>query len=146
MCRRGLGWLAQGITPRQLALTLALGFAIGCLPVIVVPTLLCTALAFALKLKLPAIQSANYAAFPFQLALAAPFAKLGERLMQAAPWHGMTSGPAAQMAARVADVAGGAILVWFFLAVPAVVLITAVLTPMLRRIRFEAAEAPAAGD
>jgi len=146
MCRSALGWLAQGITPQKLALTLALGFAIGCLPMIVVPTLLCTALAFALKLKLPAIQTANYAALPFQIVLAAPFAKLGGRLMRAAPWHGMAVGPVAQMATRAADIAGGALLVWFFLAVPAVVLITVVLTPMLRRIHFKAAEAPAAGD
>ena len=30
-------WLRQGVSPRRLALTLALGFAIGCVPVIGIP-------------------------------------------------------------------------------------------------------------
>ena len=34
-------WLRQGISPRRLALTLALGFAIGCIPVIGIPTAVC---------------------------------------------------------------------------------------------------------
>ncbi len=146
MCRRIIGWLGQGITPSRLALTLALGFAIGCLPVIGVPTLLCTALAFTLKLKLPAIQTANYAAFPFQLALAAPFARLGGTLLHISPWHGFAGGPATQISTRFAGLAGGALLAWACVAIPAVIVITAVLTPMLRRVRFQAAEAPAAGD
>jgi hypothetical protein len=124
---------------------LALGFAIGCLPVFVVPTLLCTALALALKLKLPAIQSANFAAFPFQLALAAPFARLGGLMLHVSSWPGIAAGPATQMSARLAGIAGGAFLAWLCLAIPAVVLITAVLTPMLRRIPLQAA-APASGD
>ena len=142
ICLSAMEWLAQGITPRRLALTFALGFAIGCLPVIGLPTLLCTALAFALKLKLPAIQTANYAAFPLQLALAVPFARLGARLLQLSPW---TAGSATQMTVRVAGVAGGALLAWLCVAIPAVVVITAVLTPMLRRIP-RLAEAAAAGD
>ena len=146
LCRSVIGWLGQGITPRRLALTLALGFAIGCfpLPLFGVPTLLCTALALTLKLKLPAIQTANYAAFPFQLALVAPFARLGRWLLQLSPWPGIAAGPA-QMSARVAGVAGGAFLAWLCVAIPLVVLMTAVLTPMLRRIP-RAASAAAAGD
>src|ERR1700733_8439018 len=70
-------WLRQGVSPRRLAITLALGFAIGCIPVVGVPTLLCAALAFGLRLNLPAIQAANYAAMPFQLALILPFVRLG---------------------------------------------------------------------
>ena len=71
--------MRQGISPRRLALTLALGFTIGCVPVVGIPTLLCAALALALGLNLPAIQVANYAAMPFQLALIAPFLRLGAR-------------------------------------------------------------------
>ena len=145
ICRYALGWLAQGITPGRLALTLALGFAIGCLPMVGVPTLLCTALAFTLKFNLPAIQAANYSALPFQIALAAPFARLGGRLLQASPWPAIATGPATQMTARVAGLAGGAFLAWLCVAIPAVLLMTAVLTPMLRRIP-RPAEAPAAGD
>ena len=83
-------WLSQGISPGRLALTLALGFAIGCIPVVGVPTILCATLALALRLNLPAIQAANYAAMPFQLALIVPFVRMGRWLVSAdprAPWN-----------------------------------------------------------
>src|SRR5580693_10789122 len=70
-------WLRQGISPRRLALTLALGFAIGCIPVVGIPTLVCAALALALRLNLPAIQAANYLVMPLQLLLIVPFVRLG---------------------------------------------------------------------
>src|SRR5580658_3175280 len=78
-------WLRQGVSPRRLALTLALGFAIGCVPVIGIPTLICAALAFALRLNLPAIQAANYAAMPLQLFLVVPFVRLGGWLFSVGP-------------------------------------------------------------
>ena len=77
--------LAQGISPRRLALTLALGFAIGCIPVIGVPTVLCASIALALRLNQPAIQAANYAAMPLQLALIVPFMRLGSWLIPSRP-------------------------------------------------------------
>ena len=52
-------WLSQGVSPRRLALTLALGLAIGCIPVFGISTLVCLAIAFAMRLNLPAIQAAN---------------------------------------------------------------------------------------
>ena len=51
--------LRMGMSPRRLALTLALGFAIGCLPVIGIPTALCAILAVTLRLNFPAIQAAS---------------------------------------------------------------------------------------
>ena len=75
--RKALLWLSLGISPRRLALTLALGFAVGCIPVIGIPTVLCAGLALALRLNQPAIQAANYAAMPLQFALIVPFVRLG---------------------------------------------------------------------
>src|SRR5208283_1264779 len=75
--RKAAVWLRQGISPHQLALTLALGFAIGCFPILGVTTAICAVLAVALRLNLPAIQAANYAAMPLQLALVLPFVRLG---------------------------------------------------------------------
>ena len=75
--RNATVWLRQGISPRRLALTLAFGFAIGCIPVVGIPTVLCAALALALGLNLPAIQAANYAAMPLQLILIVPFVRMG---------------------------------------------------------------------
>jgi len=130
-------WLRQGISPRRLALTLALGFAIGCIPVVGLPTLVCAAVALALGLNVPAIQAANYVAMPLQLALIVPFVKLGGRMTSTAPHPD----PAAllrlsplHMATQLSGMAGQAILAWVLVAIPAVLLLTFALTPMLRRV------------
>ena len=140
-------WLSQGISPRRLALTLALGFAVGCIPVVGVPTVLCLGLALALRLNLPAIQAANYVVMPLQLLLIAPFVRLGGWLLTTKPVYSLA--PRAllhfsslNLAARMGGMAGQALLAWLFVAVPAVALLTATLTLMLRRIPIlQAAEA-----
>jgi len=86
------GWLRQGISPQRLALTLALGFAIGCIPVVGIPTMLCAMVALALRLNLPAIQAANYAAMPLQVALIVPFVRLGGRLLASGQPPAMAAG------------------------------------------------------
>ena len=138
------GWLCQGVTPGRLAVTLALGFSIGCVPVFGVPTLLCAGLAIALRLNLPAIQAANYAAMPFQLALILPFVRLGEHVYT--PGHPLGAAgtlhfslallriPPAQIAAQLAGMAGQAMLGWLLFAVAAVPLLSGALTLMLRRV------------
>lgn len=142
-----VAWMRQGISPRRLALTLALGFAVGCIPVIGIPTALCAALAVALRLNLPAIQAANYAVMPLQLALIVPFVRLGGWLMAFTPHRAASldalldsSGLAA--GAQLGGLAGQAVLAWLVLAVPAVVLLTAAFTAVLRRVPALAA----AGD
>jgi uncharacterized protein (DUF2062 family) len=128
-------WLRQGISPQRLALTLALGFAIGCLPVVGIPTALCLMLALTLKLNLPAIQAANYMAMPLQVLLILPFVRLGGWLFapgqqQAALVHGS----AAQMLRSSGSLAGHALAAWLVIAGPAVVLMTFGLTAVLRRV------------
>lgn len=141
--------LRQGISPARLALTLALGFAIGCIPVVGIPTLLCAGLALALRLNLPAIQAANYAAFPMQLLLIVPFVRLGGWIFPSGSRHAATAGTllhgsSLNLMAQLSGMAGHALLGWLVIAVPAVVLITATLTPLLRRI--PALAAAEAGD
>lgn len=132
-------WLREGISPRKLALTLALGFAIGCIPVIGVPTILCAALALVLRLNQPAIQAANYAAMPLQLLLIVPFMRLGRWLFAFGPkqihvagWltHATILGPGI----KLGWLAGQALFGWLLVAAPAVMLLTLTLTLMLRRI------------
>ncbi len=141
--RNAILWLSQGISPRRLALTLAVGFAVGCIPVVGIPTLLCAGLALALRLNLPAIQVANYAAMPLQLALIVPFVRLGRWLVPthngpAFDPHALLHLPALHLAAHVAEsmgsMAGQALLAWLLVAIPAVALMTPALTRMLRRI------------
>lgn len=137
--RNAVRWLSQGISPRRLALTLALGFAIGCIPVIGIPTVLCAGLALALRLNLPAIQAANYAAMPLQLILIVPFVRLGGWLFAAGPSRLHAAGallhpPASAFALQITSFASQALLAWLLAAIPAVVLMTLALNLMLRRI------------
>ena len=131
--------LRRGITPARLALTLALGFAVGCLPVIGIPTLLCAGIALALRLNLPAIQMANYAAMPFQLLLIVPFVRLGGWLFNAGPvratqLEAMLHTPPIHLLAQLGGLFGHALAAWLMLAAPAVALLTLALTLLLRRI------------
>lgn len=130
-------WLQQGMSPRRLALTIAVGFAVGCIPVIGIPTVLCAALAMVLRLNLPAIQAANYAAMPLQLMLIVPFVRLGGWLF--GNHYVASSTPILHLGVlgageKLGWMAGQALFAWLVVAVPAVALITLVLNLMLRRI------------
>jgi len=132
-------WLRQGVSPQRLALTLALGFAIGCLPMIGIPTALCMLVALGLRLNVPAIQAANYAAMPLQVALIFPFVRLGG-WMFASFNHGSVS-PALKASSSHANfiwasggLAGQVLGAWFVTAIPMVLVMTVVLTALLRRV------------
>lgn len=131
-------WLRQGISPRRLALTLALGFAIGCIPVVGLPTLVCAALALTLRLNLPAIQAANYAVMPLQLILIVPFVRLGEWLFASGRDRALAATllqhAPLTLALHFAGVALHALLAWLLVAGPAVVILTFALTLVFRRI------------
>jgi uncharacterized protein (DUF2062 family) len=77
--------LRQGVTPDKIALSLAFGLGLGIFPVLGVSTVLCTLVAIALRLNLPAIQLVNYLASPVQLALIIPFVRVGEHVLNIAP-------------------------------------------------------------
>jgi uncharacterized protein (DUF2062 family) len=132
-------WLRLGMTPRRLALTLALGFAIGCIPVIGVPTILCAALALLLGLNQPAIQAANYAAMPLQLILIVPFMRLGKWMFPFGSAHSHAYGWVTQFAvlrplAEAGWLASLALFGWMLVAIPAVLVLWFPLTLMLQRI------------
>src|SRR5580698_160483 len=75
--------LRQGVTPEKMALSLALGVALGVFPVLGTTTALCALAAFAWRLNLPAIQIVNYFVYPLQIALILPFFRAGEKLFDA---------------------------------------------------------------
>jgi uncharacterized protein (DUF2062 family) len=139
MRRKAETWLRQGISPRRLALTLALGFAIGCLPVIGIPTALCFIVAAGLRLNVPAIQAANYAAMPLQVALIFPFVRLGGWMFSPAGKPHLDTVALAHTSATnliwaSGSVAGQALCAWLLFAVPMVALTTVILTALLRRV------------
>lgn len=80
-----LDQLRQGVSPEQLALTLALGATVGILPILGATTLACALLALWLRLNQPVIQLVNYLMYPLQLALLIPFFRLGEWLFRQPP-------------------------------------------------------------
>jgi uncharacterized protein (DUF2062 family) len=74
---------AQGVSPRELALTISLGIFIGTIPIVWGSTLICAILAVVFRLNQPGIQAANYLVYPLQLALIIPFYRIGARIF---PW------------------------------------------------------------
>ncbi len=132
-------WLRQGISPQRLALTLALGFAIGCIPVIGIPTAVCLIVALSLRLNMPAIQAANYAAMPFQVALIFPFVRFGGWLFASSGHPAISAGMLAhgsplKLIWASGSLAGEALAAWLLTAIPMVLLLTLILTAVLRRV------------
>jgi uncharacterized protein (DUF2062 family) len=72
-----------GLTPRKLSLTLCIGAALGIMPLLWGTTLICFIMAYLFRLNHVALQSVNYLFYPLQLALLAPFFRLGVWLF---PW------------------------------------------------------------
>ena len=138
-------WMRTGISPRRLALTLALGFAIGCIPMVGLPTALCMAIALSLRLNVPAIQAANYAAMPLQVALIFPFMRLGGWMFSSSPHpalstQAMLHNSPMKLIWASGSIAGEALAAWLVIAIPMVAAMTLVLTPLLRRMPAIAAE------
>ena len=79
-----LALLKQGVAPERLALCVAIGVTVGLIPVLGISTLLCTVIALAFRLNLPAIQLTQAVMAPLQLLLIVPFVRLGEWMMHAA--------------------------------------------------------------
>jgi uncharacterized protein (DUF2062 family) len=79
------GLLRQGLTVEVLALSLASGVAVGLFPVIGATTVLGLGIGVILRLNLPALQLANWMAYPLQLAMIVPLVRLGEWLLGASP-------------------------------------------------------------
>ncbi|MFT3916467.1 MAG: DUF2062 domain-containing protein [Anaeromyxobacteraceae bacterium] len=133
--------LTQGVTPAALALALALGLTVGTLPVLGLTTLACALAAAALRLNQPAIQVANYAAYPLQLLLYIPFFQAGAWLFGAPPLGLTVEGIKAELTADLWGTMGKyawanvrAVGAWATVAVPATLLLFAVLRALLERL------------
>jgi uncharacterized protein (DUF2062 family) len=136
-----LGLLRQGVTPEKMALSLALGVALGVFPVVGTTTALCALVAFIWRLNLPAIQMANYFVYPLQIALLIPFFRAGEQLF-GAPRLPLSVAQILAMAHASFWAAlrflwttiWHAVLVWCLIAPAFVALLYVTLTPVLRRV------------
>jgi uncharacterized protein (DUF2062 family) len=80
-----LALLRQGISPRRLALCVAVAIVIGNIPILGVSTILCAFIALVFRLNFPAIQLVQAAMAPTQLLLIIPFVRLGEWILRVPP-------------------------------------------------------------
>ncbi len=78
------GELRRGLSPHEIALTLAVGLCLAVPPVLGTTTALCALAAVSLRLNQGLIQAVNFLAYPLQLLLLVPFLKAGEWLFGAA--------------------------------------------------------------
>jgi len=132
--------LRQGITPEKIALSIALGAAIGVFPVLGSTTFLCAAAALILRLNLPAIQLVNYLMYPLQLILFLPFLDAGSRIMRTAPIalsmkqvFGMIESNPLGLIRILWSATVGAMTIWVILSPLVIGIIYIVLAPLLRR-------------
>jgi uncharacterized protein (DUF2062 family) len=139
--------LKQGVTPGKLALALALGLVIGSLPILFISSLLCAIVAHVFRLNQPAIQVANYVAYPLQIALFVPFFKAGAALFGEPSSHfsldQIQAAFSADASGAISTYAGAnlrAVSVWAVLAPVAVLLIYFALRFVLSRVRLGGAQ------
>lgn len=145
-----LALLKQGLSPERLSLCLAIGIVLGCFPVLGLTTVLCTVAALALRLNLPAIQLANWIAYPLQLAVLIPLFRLGDRLFNVANPVALTPGRLVEMfdadfwgsIVALWDTTVRAMVAWSLLALPALALLYFATLPLLRRLPLRNGAAP----
>lgn len=77
-----VSFLKEGLSPEKLALSVALGVAIGIIPVLGITTIMCALVAVIFRINMPAIQLINYFVYPLQLILFIPFLKFGAFIFQ----------------------------------------------------------------
>jgi len=141
--------LTQGVSPSKLALAVALGVVLGAFPVLGATTALCALAGVALRLNQPAIQAANYVAYPLQLALYVPFFRAGARLFGLPPLaftvadvqRQLTSDPWGTIAAY-AGANARAVVAWAVIAPVAALAVYAVLRSVLARASARRARRP----
>lgn len=76
-----LGLLRQGLSPQQLALTVALGVSIGAIPFMGAITTVATLVALRLRLNVAALQLVSHLMTPLQLIIIIPLLRQGAKLM-----------------------------------------------------------------
>ncbi len=131
--------LKEGVSLRKISLCIALGVALGIFPVLGTTTLLCTIAAVCFRLNLPAIQVVNYAVYPLQLILLAPFYGAGSWAFGDGRWSDIGEDLLEMLkndfwgsVASIWDMTLYAVIVWLIISPLLVVLLYSLLKPMVR--------------
>jgi uncharacterized protein (DUF2062 family) len=145
-----LALLRQGISPRRLALCVAIAIVVGNIPILGVSTILCTFIALIFRLNLPAIQVVQAAMAPTQVLLIIPFVRLGEWIMRVPPQvvsikaaRALVSRGLWQAIVVLRDAIFHAGLAWALIAPFAVYLLLGLLTPVFERMAAQIRRPPA---
>jgi uncharacterized protein (DUF2062 family) len=143
--------LWQGVTPRKLALSLALGVVISVMPVLGITALIALGLSVLLRLNHVAVVAANYAAYPGQILLFIPFFQAGAWLTGGPPVPFSIEQIQAELNAgiwpTVVHYAGAnarAMVAWLLVAPLATWLLRALFLKMLARLPLPRVEQPPA--
>lgn len=124
------GLLKQGLTPKELALSITISALIGIFPVYGTTTFILAFLAIRWRLNMPIMMAVSYLLTPVQILLIIPFARLGEFLfgfetlgmdlesLQKAYADGIIEA-FSQYSGRLALAVGG----WLILAIPVGILV-----------------------
>ena len=135
-----LDLLQQGVTPEKIALSVALGSALGVFPALGWSTTLCAIAAIVLRLNIPAIQIVNYFVYPAQIALLVPFFRWGEKLFHAPHFpisvpqiYGLFHAGAWMAVKLLWTTIWHAMVVWGMIAPVFIGLVYLILVPLLRR-------------
>lgn len=128
------------MSPRRLALCVAIAIVVGNIPILGVSTILCTLIALVFRLNLAAIQLVQAAMAPTQLLLLIPFVRLGEWIAHAPPQVvsvkeglALLSQGLWQAVVLLRDAIFHAALAWILLAPFCVYLMHRLLTPVFER-------------
>ena len=115
--------LTQGLSPENIALTVAVGLTIAVNPVVGTTTILCFAAAWALGLNQPIIQAINWSSYALQLLLIFPFIRLGEKIFRAEPETrtlqelvAMAKADAFGTISKLGETIGHAVVAWLLVA------------------------------
>lgn len=133
--------LRTGCTPREMAWSLAVGFAVGINPLLGSTTLLGLLVAFTLRLNLIASQLIVHLVYPLQLALFFVFLRLGDHVFHTGPlpikgeqlFHAVRHHPIATTR-ELWKWEWHALIVWLLVVLVITPAAVAVLTPILRRL------------
>ena len=137
-----LDLLRQGLTPEQLALTVAVGVGIGVVPFLGAITSVATVVALRLRLNIAALQLISHLMTPVQLLLLVPQLRLGARLIGNTAATELTLANVRTLFAhdwRAAlhllwQAELGALLVWAGAGLPLVAILNWLLRPAFRRL------------
>jgi hypothetical protein len=141
--------LRSGLSPRRLALCIAIAIVVGNIPILGVSTILCAFIALIFRLNFPVIQLVQAAMAPSQLLLIIPFVRLGEWIARAPPQIVSVKGAFALMSQDIwqamvvlRDAILHAALAWSLLAPFCIYLLHRLLTPVFERMAAQVRRRP----